>query len=79
MYNPQRDYCTGIDWSAINKCCYDHDVAYVEQQSKWDADVAFAQCVADNAGIVAAIVLFPIVLLGGYWFTFRRKLKKVVR
>lgn len=76
MYNPNRDYCTdGLNhiW-AWNKCCFEHDAAYVAQElQRSDVDAAFYACVADNGGWWYVALALPVVAIGGGFLWARRK------
>lgn len=77
-----RNHCTATpDYIAepINHCCLAHDVAYIEQVDKMQADIDFYNCVADVFGIIPAIAIGGIASIGGLWFWYRRTLKNVIR
>jgi hypothetical protein len=77
-----RNHCTATpDFIAqrINECCLVHDVAYVAQVDKTQADLDFYNCVANSIGIIPAVVIGFIASVGGVYFWYRRKIKNMIR
>ena len=75
----ERNYCTGLPdifASAINHCCKAHDDAYVLHIDKIQADLDFYSCVELATNPIWAIVLTVIACIGGYYYWYRRSLKK---
>ncbi len=64
----------------LKECCLQHDADYVAQTiSRSEADYKLYQCALGKTDPLIAGIAFAVVTLGGWFFWYRRKLKKMVR